>query len=64
MGLFSGLAPYLARVALIPSGFALDANANSLLRLYRDRLSRAFLFWFPLTSKDHGISHLDKLSEP
>ena len=34
-------------LALIVLAFSLDANAYSLLRFYRDRLSKAFLFWFP-----------------
>ena len=36
-----------ACLALIVLAFSLDANAYSLLRFYRDRLSKAFLFWFP-----------------
>ncbi len=62
--LLHAAAPYVVCVVLIIGVFRLNANAYSLLRFYRDRLSRAFLFWFP-TAGDHSIRYLDdqKLSE-
>ncbi len=47
--LLGAAGPIVLFLVLALCAFALDANAYSLLRFYRDRLSRAFLFWFPAT---------------
>ncbi len=62
--LLHGAAPYVVCIVLIVGLFRLNANAYSLLRFYRDRLSRAFLFWFPAAG-NQGVCYLDdlKLSE-
>ena len=52
--LLHNAAPYVVCLILIVGVFRLNANAYSLLRFYRDRLSRAFLFWFPA---DGGSQH-------
>ena len=41
------VAPIAAMLALSVVAAILDGNSYSLHRFYRDRLSRAFLFWFP-----------------
>ena len=47
-----------ACVALFVLALSFDANAYSLLRFYRDRLSKAFLFWF---SGKEEAEYLDTL---
>jgi hypothetical protein len=54
-------APFVLFAVLGLCALVLDANAYSLLRFYRDRLSRAFLFWCPPASKGQAIAYLDDL---